>query len=118
MKQWFAHEMEIQKTNLPSYFICEKVKFLCRQLSFLPLMFWAEITIEITCVCYFYIATIYHSFSLKKSTFAHSDSPFLLSFFASKHICMFKTEAKLGKNLGFTKVSLKKVVGICLLICK
>ena len=64
--------MEIQKTNLPTYFICEKVKFLCGQLSFLPLMFWTEITIKITSVCYFDIATINHFFSLSSKLYFFS----------------------------------------------
>ena len=50
--------MEVQEYHPPTKFICEKIKFLNRQLSARPIVFRAEITVEVTYVGYLYIAAI------------------------------------------------------------
>ena len=60
VEQWLAHEMEIEETDLPLDFVCEKVEFFCAQLPFASSMFRTEVAVEVASVCYFYVAAIYH----------------------------------------------------------
>ena len=61
MKQRFAHQMKIEKAYFSLDFIGQKVKFLCCQLSFLPLMLGAEVTVEIACIRHHKIQLSLHS---------------------------------------------------------
>ena len=50
--------MEVQEYHPPTKFICEKIKFLNRQLSARSIVFRAEITVEVTYISYLYITAI------------------------------------------------------------
>jgi len=60
VEQRLAHEMEIEKADLPSNLIREQVEFLGTQLSFASRMLGAKVAVEVASVRYFYVAAVYH----------------------------------------------------------
>ena len=79
--------MEVQEYHPPTKFICEKIKFLNRQLSARPIVFRAEITVEVTYVGYLYIAAINQVYLLFYYLFANAHqakSKFLFTVLLAK----------------------------------
>ena len=60
VEQRLAHDVEIEKTDLPLDFVREKVEFFCAQLPFLASMLGTKVAVEVASVGYFYITAIYH----------------------------------------------------------